>query len=112
MALYKRQLEEPETFEDQEKKAYLTGVIEQIQVHKNTNNAHRLVIQYKLPIVGGGIKYQRADGKRTGPYDLIDGTTEQILENLTLTWVYDLKKSVISYDYGYSTVMEQSITVE
>lgn len=52
---------------DEEKKQYLTGLIEVIKVkYDKKKNEHELSIQFQLPIVGDGIKYTNPANKKEG----------------------------------------------
>jgi len=106
VGLHKRQMADLHTMEEPDKTNYLLGIVERIAVHNKTNNAHRIAIKYKLPIVGDAIQYQRTDGKRKGPYDLIDGSVTEVWDNLTLTRVYQRKKTVVSGSYKQSILNE------
>lgn len=58
---------------DEQKRAYLSGLIERINVkYLSESNEHQIEIQFHLPIVGDGIKYKDASQKSLG-YKVIKG---------------------------------------
>ena len=60
-------------WDDEKKKAYLTGLIEKIKVnYDKQKNEHELTIQFKLPIVNDSLKWRDGSNKKLG-YDLDGG---------------------------------------
>ena len=52
---------------DEERKQYLTGLIEEIKVkYDEKKNEHELSIQFQLPIVGDGINWKNPAKKKEG----------------------------------------------
>ena len=52
---------------DEQKKQYLTGLIELIKVkYDEKKNEHELSIQFQLPIVGDGIQWKNPAKKKEG----------------------------------------------
>lgn len=72
----------------EEKKAYLTGLIERINVkYLSETNEHQIEIMFHLPIVGDGIKYKDASQKSLG-YKVIKGekSTNLMLKKKDIRW--------------------------
>ena len=67
---------EIEDFTNDDKKEYLEGVLDKIEVRldKNTND-HQLDITFKMGLVGDAIEYEDDDDKSTG-YTVIEGATD------------------------------------
>ena len=64
---------------DEQKRAYLSGLIERINVkYLSESNEHQIEIQFHLPIVGDGIKYKDASQKSLG-YKVIKGEKSTVL---------------------------------
>ena len=72
----------------EEKKAYISGLIERINVkYLPETNEHQIEIMFHLPIVGDGIKYKDANQKSLG-YKVIKGekSTTLMLKKKDIRW--------------------------
>jgi len=79
------EIEKTEKLNDEEKRDYLTEVISKIEVHQTKDKSgHTLIMHFKQPIVGDGIKYLDEKNKRKG-YKLTKGKKVSKLEDLVLT---------------------------
>lgn len=76
-------------YTDEQKKDYLDGIIERIEVRLDQETKdHHLDIIFRLPLVGDGIKYLDKNDKSAG-YELVDGQTTK-----TTTVSYELVKNM------------------
>lgn len=67
LKVFGQSLDRKKTLSDEEKKQYLTGLIEVIKVkYDEKKNEHELSIQFQLPIVGDGIQYKNPAKKKEG----------------------------------------------
>lgn len=74
-----RSLDKKKILSDEEKKEYLTGLIEKISVNYDTvKNEHEVVIKFQLPIVGDGIIWKNLDNHREG-YKVKRGKSTKIV---------------------------------
>lgn len=50
------------------------------------NNTHTLTINYRQPILGDSIQYweQPKEGEPRSGYELVDGTSEEVMDSLSL----------------------------
>lgn len=70
---YGDEVSSKDSLSDEQKRAYLSGLIERINVkYLSESNEHQIEIQFHLPIVGDGIKYKDASQKSLG-YKVIKG---------------------------------------
>ena len=66
---------------DEQKKEYIAGLVERIDVrYDRDSNEHQLTVQFRMPIVGDGIRWKDRSKKKLG-YDLLKG---QSLATVTL----------------------------
>ena len=73
IANYHHQIGEIGSFLDQERRDYLKGILDQIDVQFDQDTKeHNLKIAFKLPLVGDGIEYEDAKEKRKG-YRVLEG---------------------------------------
>lgn len=86
---YADHVSELNEYTDEQKKDYLDGIIERIEVRLDQETKdHHLDIIFRLPLVGDGIKYLDKNDKSAG-YELVDGQTTK-----TTTVSYELVKNM------------------
>jgi len=86
---YADQVDELDTYSDEQKKEYLDGIIDRIEVRLDQETKdHHLDIIFRLPLVGDGIEYVDKNNKSAG-YELVDGDT-----TTTTTVSHELVKSM------------------
>lgn len=67
LKVFGQTLDGKKTLSDEEKKQYLTGLVEAIKVkYDEKKNEHELSIQFQLPIVGDGIQWKNPAKKKEG----------------------------------------------
>lgn len=72
--IFGQKLDSQKDWDDEKKKAYLTGLIEEIKVnYDEQKNEHELTIQFKLPIVNDIHEWKNRSNKKQG-YIIKDGT--------------------------------------
>lgn len=68
------ELENLDSLPDEQKKVYISGLVERIDVmYDSENRAHHLNLKFFLPIVNDGIKY-KGQGDEAKSYEIIPGT--------------------------------------
>ena len=78
--LYGQQITNKRELSDEEKKAYLAGLIETISVkYIKAKNEHELTIQFNLPIVKDSVKWNDPENRRKG-YKVIKGKRTTTLQ--------------------------------
>ena len=86
---YADQVDELDTYSDEQKKEYLDGIIDRIEVRLDQETKdHHLDIIFRLPLVGDGIEYVDKNNKSAG-YELVDRDT-----TTTTTVSHELVKSM------------------
>lgn len=84
---YADQVDELGTYSDEQKKEYLDGIIDRIEVRLDQETKdHHLDIIFRLPLVGDGIEYVDKNNKSAG-YELVEGDT-----TTTTTVIHELVK--------------------
>jgi hypothetical protein len=75
LSSYNDRLEEYEQYSPEQRKDFLEGIIDNIQVrYDKESNEHQLKISFVMPLVDDGIKYKTKD--KSEGYDLVDGKRE------------------------------------
>lgn len=78
--LYGQQITNKRELSDEEKKAYLAGLIETISVkYIKAKNEHELTVQFNLPIVKDSVKWNDPENRRKG-YKVIKGKRTTTLQ--------------------------------
>ena len=92
---YADQVDELDTYSDEQKKEYLDGVIDRIEVRLDQETRdHHLDIIFRLPLVGDGVEYVDKNNKSAG-YELVDGdttTTTTVSHELVNTMSVDARR--------------------
>ncbi len=106
LRVFGQTLDGKKTLSDEEKKQYLTGLIEAIKVkYDEKKNEHELSIQFQLPIVGDGIQWKNPAKKKEG-YKIKKGkqTTTVVVKKKDPRWSKTQTK--------VTPLQKQSVTVE
>lgn len=92
---YADQVDELDTYSDEQKKEYLDGIIDRIEVRLDQETKdHHLDIIFRLPLVGDGVEYVDKNNKSAG-YELVDGdttTTTTVSHELVKTMSVDARR--------------------
>ena len=92
---YADQVDELDTYSDEQKKEYLDGIIDRIEVRLDQETKdHHLDIIFRLPLVGDGIEYVDKNNKSAG-YELVDGdmtTTTTVSHELVKSMSVDARR--------------------
>ena len=92
---YADQVDELDTYSDEQKKEYLDGIIDRIEVRLDQETRdHQLDIIFRLPLVGDGVEYVDKNNKSAG-YQLVDGyttTTTTVSHELVNTMSVDARR--------------------
>ena len=93
-----------ESFSDEDKKDYLIGIIDKIEVRldKGTND-HHLKIKFNMGLVDDGVVYQNPD-KKSGGYTVVEGVSEKDLVIPYEEWRGGKRKNTT--DLHHSTVTD------
>ena len=67
MKIFGETVDSKKELSDEERKSYLSGLIEKITVHYNPElKEHQLELKFQLPIVGDGVVWKNKDRKSEG----------------------------------------------
>lgn len=89
MQKYADQVDELDTYFDEQKKEYLDGIIDRLEARLDQETKdHHLDIIFRLPLAGDGIEYVDKNNKSAG-YELVDGDT-----TMNTTVSHELVKSI------------------
>ena len=83
LSAHKDKVQHLEKQTEQERQAYLRGILERIDVSLHDDNRHHLVVHFKMPVVKDRLRYRDAKKKSKG-YRIIDGSTELALKGVDL----------------------------
>ena len=101
---YGKSIDDLSGLTDEQKKEYITGLVERIEVrYDKANNEHHLALRFQLPIVGDKLNWNDV-GKRSKGYTLLKGSNELPLR---IT-----KKRVVSQGKAKTPWQNQTATVE
>jgi len=104
---FKETYEDVDKLKNEDKKLYLKGVVDKIDVHfDNQTNNHTLRIRFHFPIVDDEYKVTDKGGKRR-KYEVLEG---ELVKEITQSFAHKFnnkKKAVVRTSFA-----EQSVTVE
>jgi hypothetical protein len=73
LAKFNNQIESYETFNQEQKRELLQGALASIDVYLESNQTHRLVLTFQIPLVGDELVYVNPKKKSDG-YRVVDGS--------------------------------------